>query len=192
MRVLALGVALITFPLCSYGQSYADSPFYKLADRIPASAHVEGWAPGIIHANGIAIDLSISRSEHEIDEMDGGGGLINSEVDGASPAQVFHYFFQYGGLGVTFGYNLLVQPVEGTDKIKCTFSPLTDPEHSWWHRDKGIAPVALPAELTPLVIQSGQAIAISTYPAGEDKPAVTHYLRLTRMDVAQGPEAKRE
>jgi hypothetical protein len=52
----------------------------------------------------------------------------------------------------------------------------------------------LPFPLTcrPLLIRSGQAIFISTYPGGEDKPAVIHYIRLTRMDAAHGEEAKKE
>ena len=86
-------------------------------------------------------------------------------------------------LNVTFGYDLLVEPVEGTDKIKCTFSALTDPSGYAWSRNKGVVPVALPADLAPLVIKSGDAISITTLPLGQGKIASVHYLRLTRTDV---------
>jgi hypothetical protein len=189
MKLLALGIALMTFPLGGYGQSYADSPF-SVDDAVPASAHVEGWQHGSIHANGVTIDLSESHSALRIDEI--ADWNLQQTVNEAKPAQVFRFYIQYNRLGVTFGYNLLAQPGEGTDKIKCTFSPLTDLPFSWWNRDKSIVPVVLPADLSPLVIRSGQSIAISTYPVGEDKPAVVHYIRLTRMDAAHGEEAKTE
>jgi hypothetical protein len=189
MKLLALGIALMTFPPSGYGQNYANSPF-SVDDAVPASAHVEGWQHGSIHANGITIDLSESQSALKIEEIRDWN--LQQEVDGAKPAQVFRFYIQYNRLGVTFGYILLAQPVEGTDKIKCTFSPLTDLPFPRWTRDRSIVPVALPADLSPLVIRSGQAIAISTYPVGEDKPAVVHYIRLTRMDAAHGEEAKTE
>jgi hypothetical protein len=129
-----------------------------------------------IHANGVAIDLSESGSALEIEEIRGWSLGSHVELDKPAPAQVFHFYIQYDHLGVTFGYNLLAQPVDGTDQIKCTFSPLTDVPERWWPRDKSIAPVALPADPTPLVIRSAQEIAISTYPTGKDKPAVIHYV----------------
>jgi hypothetical protein len=188
MKLLALWVALMTFPLSGYSQTYADSPF-SVDDTIPSSARVEGWQHGSIHANGIAVDLSESHPALAIEQI--ADWNLQQEVDGAKPAQVFRFYIQYNRLGVTFGYNLLAQPVEGTDKIRCTFSQLTDSSSPAWNRDKSIAPVALPADLPPLMIRSGQAIAISTYPVGEDKAAVVHYLRLTRMDAtlekSQGP-----
>jgi len=89
-------------------------------------------------------------------------------------------------LNVIFGYDLLVEPVEGTDQIKCTFSALTDPEIDWL-RDKDVPVVALPADLTPLVIKSGDVISFTTLPLGPGKIAVVHYLRLTRIDLAHAP-----
>jgi hypothetical protein len=189
MKLLAIGIALMTFPLSGYGQSYANSPF-SVDDAVPASAHVEGWQHGSIHANGITIDLSESHSALKIEEI--ADWNLQQEVDGAKPAQVFRFYIQYNRLGVTFGYNLLAELLEGTDKIKCTFSALTDLPFPQWHRDRSIVPVALPADVSPLVIRSGPAIAISTYPVGEDKPAVVHYIRLTRMDAAHREEAKTE
>jgi hypothetical protein len=189
MKLLALGIALMTFPLSGYGQNYANSPF-SVDDAVPASAHVEGWQHGNIHANGITIDLSESHSALKIEEI--ADWNLQQKVDGAKPVQVFRFYIQYNRLGVTFGYDLLAQPVEGTDKIKCTFSPLTDLPSPGWNRDRSIVPAALPADLSPLVIRSGQAISISTYPVGEDRPAVVHYIRLTRMDAAHGEEAKTE
>lgn len=189
MKLLAIGIALIMFPLSGYGQNYANWPI-SVDDAVPASAHVEGWSHGSIHANGMTIDLSESQSELKIEEIRDWN--LQQKVDGAKPAQVFHFYIQYNRLGVTFGYNLLMQQVEGTDNIKCSFSQLTDLPFPGGNRDRSIVPVALPADLSPLVIGSGHAIAISTYPVGEDKPAVVHYIRLTRMDAAQGEGAKTE
>ena len=49
-----------------------------------------------------------------------------------------------------------------------------------------VAPVALPADLTPVVINSGDAISFTTLPLGPGEIAVVHYLRLSRIDPALG------
>ena len=56
-----------------------------------------------------------------------------------------------------------------------------------YQRIKDIAVVALPADLTPVVIKSGDAISITTLPLGLGKIAPVHYLRLTRIDLAPAP-----
>jgi hypothetical protein len=116
----------LAVPLCGHCQSYADSPFYVRASAIPSAAHVEGWSHGSIKANGVVIDLSesVPYSSPDFDEIR--GWSLGSRVDGSKPAQLFHFFIQYDQLNVIFGYDLLAQPVEGTDKIKCTFSAFTD------------------------------------------------------------------
>ncbi len=179
MKMLALEVTLAALPLCAFSQSYANSAF-SITNEIPATAHVEGWSHGSIRANGLTIDLSESRSALEMKEIRGWD--LQSNVDWARP-QVFRFYIQYNRLGVTFGYNLVAQPVRGTDQIECTFSRLTDLPSYWWSRDRSVVPVALPAGLAPLVIRSGQVISIATYPAGATKPAVIHYLRLTHSDA---------
>jgi len=175
----------LALPLCGHGQSYADSPFYKPISAIPSSAHAEYMPHGSIKANGIVIDLSggrpVPRSSPDSDEI--AGWMVYADVDGNRPAQLFHFFIQYDNLNVTFAYDLLAQPVEGTDKIKCTFSAFTDPpvEH---FRNKDIVPLSLGADLTPLVIKSGDVISITTLPLGQDKITIVHYLRLTRIDLS--------
>ena len=133
-------------------------------------------------ANGVVIDLSesVPWSSPDIDEIR--GWSLGSQVDGSKPAQIFHFYIQYDHLNVIFGYDLLAQPVEGTDEIKCTFSAFTDYSVAD-QRNKDVAPVALPADLTPLVIKSGDTISITTLPLGQGKIAVVHYLRLTRIDL---------
>lgn len=84
-----------------------------------------------------------------------------------------------------YGYDLHVEPIQGTNEIRCTFSRLTDPEElqeRGWQRDKDIPVVAFPPNLTPLVIKSGGVIAITTLPLGPGKIAPVHYLRLIRID----------
>jgi hypothetical protein len=175
----------IPFPLCGSCQSYADAPFYRPISFVPSTARVEGWQHGGIKANGVVIDLSMSvpSSSPDFDEIRGWN--INSWVDKKNPAHTFHYYFQYNQLNVVFAYDLHVEPVPGTDEIRCTFTALTDPDElprMAWDRDKSLPVVALPGDLTPFVIKSGGVIAITTLPLGPGKIAVDHYLRLTRVD----------
>jgi hypothetical protein len=86
-------------------------------------------------------------------------------------------------LNVIFGYDLRVEPIKGTDEIRCAFSVLTDPDElpeKAWARSKDIPVVAVAADPTPLLIKSGDVIAITTLPFGPGKIAAVHYLRLTR------------
>jgi hypothetical protein len=181
----SLLVCFLALPLYGHSQSYADSPFYKSISAIPASARVEYTPHGNIKANGIVIDLSVSdwrrsvpETSSEFDESI--GSAEQADVDRNGPARVFRFYIEYPSLNVTFAYDLLVQP-EGTDKIKCTFSAFNDPPYG--PRRKDIPILALPADLSPLVIRSGDAIAIRTLPFPESKVEVIHYLRFTRIDL---------
>lgn len=179
-RVLLLSLVL---PLSGYGQTYADSPFYQRVSAIPATAQVDGYEHGTIHANGVTIDLSewAPLSSPDFDRI--AGWSVAADVDGSKPAKIFHYYTQYDHMNpvVVYGYDLLVQPVEGTDQIRCTFRALTDP--AWkWHRNKEVAPVDLPADLTPVVVHSGDVLAIRTLPLGPGRIVAVRYLRLTRSE----------
>lgn len=174
-------VVSLVLPLSGYGQTYADSPFYQRVSAIPASAHVDGYAHGSIHANGVTIDLSESAPAGSPDLERFAGWSEAADVDGPSGAQRFHFYIQYDRLSpvAVFGYDLLAQPVGNNDQIRCTFSALTDP--AWdWHRNRQVAPVALPADLAPVVVHSGDVLAIRMLPLGAGKTADVHYLRLTR------------
>src|ERR1035437_6341807 len=139
----------LTIPLCGHCQSYADSPFYKTTTAVPSTARVEGYEHGSIKANGVVIDLSesVPSSSPDFDEIR--GWSVGAWVDRNNPAHTFHFYIQYDRLNpvVVFGYDLLVEPVKGTDKIKCTFSALTDPENRMTVRNKDVVPVALSADL---------------------------------------------
>jgi hypothetical protein len=171
----------LVLPVSGYCQSYADSPFYQPVAAVPSTAHSEGYRG--ISANGIVIDLSewVPESSLGFDRI--AGWSVAADVDGTKPAQVFHYYTRYDHMNpvVVFGYNLLAEPVEGTDQIRCTFSALTNFEAGWL-RNKEVAPVAFPASLTPVVIHSGDVLAIKTLPLGPGKIAAVHYLRLIRAD----------
>jgi peroxiredoxin len=191
---------LLTFslaiPVCGHCQSYADSPFYRKVSGVPSTAHVEGWAPGLIKTNGIVIDLSesVPRSSPDIDEIH--GWSVHSWVDRNKPAHIFHYYLQYDQLNIVFGYDLRVEAVKDTDEIKVTFGTLTDPDElaefpNAWPRDKGLTVVPLPGDLSPFMIRSGGVIAITTLPLGEGRIRVDHYLRLTRTDLTPDPESAR-
>ena len=184
-------VFFLALPLCGHGQSYADSPFYKPISAIPSSAHAEYMPHGNIKANGIVIDLSVNDWRRSVPltspELDDISAVeFAADVDRNGPARVFRFYIQYNNLNVTFAYDLLAQP-EGTDKIKCTFSAFTDPTYGAPRKD--IPVLALPADLTPLVIKSGDAIAIRTLPLAEGKVQVIHYLRLTRIDLTPASDS---
>ncbi len=178
-------VFFLALPLCAHCQSYADLPFYKPISAIPSSAHSEYMRHGNIKANGIVIDLSANDS-FPLTSPEFESGQLQADVDRNGPVQVFHFYIQYNNLNVTFAYDLLVQP-EGTDRIKCTFSAFTDPPYGT--RRKDIPVLALPADMTPLVINSGDAIAIKTLPLAEGKVEVIHYLRLTRTDLTPASDS---
>lgn len=184
LKYLLAFALTMPFPSCCSCQSYADSPFYRPTSAVPSAAHVEGWQHGSIKANGVVIDLSesVPSSSPDFDEIR--GWSVGSWVDKNNPAHTFHFYIQYDHMNpvVIFGYDLLVEPVKGTDKIKCTFSALSDPENRLPLRNKDVAPVPLPADLSPVVIKSGDAISITTLPLGQGKIASVHYLRLTRID----------
>jgi hypothetical protein len=152
-------------PLCGLCQSYPDSPFYKTTTAVPSTARVEGYEHGTIKANGVVIDLSewVPESSPDFDQI--AGWSEAADVDGTKPGQVFHFYIQYDHLSpvVVFGYDLLVQPLEGTDQILCTFSALTD-FAGGRRRNKDVAPVALSADLSPFVVKSGDAISNTTLP----------------------------
>lgn len=182
-HLLVLALAL---PLYGHCQSYADSPFYHIVAAVPSTAYVEGWEHGSIKANGIVIDLSfqVASSSPDYDQLR--GSTVNSWADKKSADHTFHYYLQYDQLNVIFGYDLRVEPVAGTDQIKCTFSALTDPEElraSLWRPNKDMPVVALPGDLSPFVIRSGSVIAFTTLPLGKGRIPVTHFLRLTRTDA---------
>ncbi len=116
---------LCALPVYGYGQSYADSPFYKPSAPAPATANM-GWAPHGPKANDVVIDLyeSVSRAAPGFEEI--AGWTDAQHVDGTKPAQILHFFIEFPNLNIVFGYDVLAEPVEGTNKIKCTFSAPTD------------------------------------------------------------------
>lgn len=181
----------LAIPLCGYSQGYADSSLYKIVSAVPSTARALGRAPGSI-ANGIVIDISMSEPAPFTP------WLTNAWVDRSTPEHLLHYFRQYDKLNAVFGYDLRVEPIQGTDQIRCTFTPLTDPrdeppeDYPGWGsgvRKKDIPVVALPGDLSPFVIKSGDAISVTTLPLGPGKIAVVQYLRLTRIDLAHDPDS---
>jgi hypothetical protein len=178
----------LAIPLCGYSQGYAGSPFYKIVSAVPSTARALGRAPGGI-ANGIVIDISMLEPAPLAPRS------ISAWVDRSTPEHIFHYFRQYDRSNAVFGYDLRVEPIQGADQIRCTFTTLTDPidepPDKWGLglRKKDIPLVALPGDLSPFVIKSGDAISITTLPLGPGKIAVVDYLRLTRTDLVRDADS---
>ena len=182
----------LAIPLCGHSQSYADSPFYKIVSAVPATARAVGRENIRVRANGIVIDVSMSESAPFTPR------LSNAWADTSTPEHIFHYFRQYERLNTVFGYDLRVEPIQGTDQIRCTFAPLSDPVDQPSNnfqrlglglRNKNIPVVALPVDLKPFVIKSGEAISVTTLPLGPGKVAVLQYLRLARTDLAHDSDS---
>jgi hypothetical protein len=177
----------LVIPFCGYSQGYADSPFYKIVSAVPSTAGAAGQENIRARANDIVIDVSMLEPAPFTPR------LTNAWADSSTPEHIFHYFRQYDKLNAVFGYDLRVEPIEGTDQIRCTFTTLSDPidqppskfqRLGLGFRNKQIPVVALPGDRSPFVIKSGDAISITTLPLGPGKIAVVQYLRLTRADLA--------
>ena len=182
----------LAIPLCGYSQGYADSPFYKRVSAVPSTARDVGRENIRIRANGIAIDVSMLEPAPSTPR------LTNAWADSSTPEHIFHYFRQYDELDAVFGYDLRVEPIQDTDQIRCTFTALSDPMDEPPNkfqrlglglRKKSIPVVALPGDLSPIVIKSGDAISITTLPLGPGKIVVVQYLRLTRTDLANDSDS---
>jgi len=182
----------LAIPFCGYSQGYADSPFYKIVSALPSTARDVGRENIRIRANGIVIDVSMLEPAPFTPR------LTNAWADRSTPEHIFHYFRQYDELNAVFGYDLRVEPIQGTDQIRCTFTALSDPideppnnfqRLGLGLRKKYIPVVALPGDLSPFVIKSGDAISITTLPLGLGKIAVVQYLRLTRTDLAHDSDS---
>jgi len=182
----------LAIPLCGYSQGYADSPFYKRVSAVPSTARDVGRENIRIRANGIAIDVSM------LEPVPSTPRLTNAWADRSTPEHIFHYFRQYDELDAVFGYDLRVEPIQDTDQIRCTFTalsdPIDDPPNKFQRlglglRKKSIPVVALPGDLSPFVIKSGDAISITTLPLGPGKIVVVQYLRLTRTDLANDSDS---
>ena len=181
----------LAIPFCGYSQGYADSPFYKIVSAVPSTARAEGENISTA-ANGIAIDVSMLEPAPFTPR------LSNVWADRSTPEHIFHYFRQYDELNAVFGYDLRVEPIQGTNQIRCTFTALSDPidqapnkfqRLGLGFRNKLIPVVALRGDLSPFVIKSGDTISITTLPLGPGKIAVVQYLRLTRTDLAHGSDS---
>ena len=176
----------LAIPLCGYSQSY-EFPFYRIVSAVPSTAGADGQENLRTSANGIVIDVSMLEPAPFTPR------LTNAWADRSTPEHIFHYFRQYDELNAVFGYDLRVEPIQGTDQIRCIFTALSDPideppnkfeRLGLGLRKKSIPVVVLPGNLSPFVIKSGDAISITTLPLGPGKIAVVQYLRLTPADLA--------
>jgi len=182
----------LAIPFCGYSQGHADSPFYKIVSAVPSTARAVGRENIRLSANGIVIDVSMLEPAPFTPR------LTNAWADRSTPEHIFHYFRQYDELNAVFGYDLRVEPIRGTDQIRCTFTALSDPideppnkfqRLGLGLRKKSIPVVTLPGDLSPFVIKSGDAISITTLPLGPGKIAVVQYLRLTQTDLAHDSDS---
>ena len=139
------------------------------------------WGPPDTRANGTSTNITMS--------VDFGFGTWTEEmiVDGDSGKQILHWYAQFDRLNVTFGYDLLLEPIDGTKKIRCTFKTLTEPSRGFV-RNNGSYLVPLPGPLTPLIITDGDTIAIRMFPQKSTEAPFTQYLhvRLMAKDVHAG------
>jgi hypothetical protein len=112
----------LAIPFCGYSQGYADSPFYWIVSAVPSTAGAAGQENIRARANGIVIDALMLEPDPFAPR------LTNTWADSSTPEHIFHYFRQYDKLNAVFGYDLRVEPIEGTDQIRCTFTTLSDPQ----------------------------------------------------------------
>lgn len=75
-----------------------------------------------MRANGMVIDVLMLEPAPFTPR------LSDAWADRSTPEHIFHYFRQYYELNAVFGYDLRVEPIQGTDQIRCTFTALSDPK----------------------------------------------------------------
>lgn len=153
---LYLGLGIVAIPALAVGQSYQNAPFYQLAKQPPAGV-IFRWGGRPTEANGIS--TQIVMSVHPT-----GGWEEGMRVDGQPGAQVLHWYAAFYKPHATFGYNLLLEPIPGSTRIRCTFSTMTEPEGGFGLRDTSSSLVQLPEPLTPLIVESGDTVSVSFLP----------------------------
>jgi hypothetical protein len=162
------------FTRTAVAQNYVNSPLYQLGERGGPNVHTR-WSGPPTDANGTTTIISMSG-----DVGATGGNEEGMRVDGAPGSQILHWFVSFYRPQVTFGYDLFLEPVVGTNKIRCTFRTLTDPEN--WSRDKSSQLVQLPELLTPVEIEDGATLSISFLPEGDPKRVFVQQLRITLLN----------
>ncbi len=176
----------LAIPLSGYCQSYGDTPTFRRVSDVPSTARTEGYEAWRMAGLPVEVDLSRWMDWSSPDRHDG-DGRVQPWVDRNKPDHVLHYYVQHDSLKVVYAFDLKVEPVQGTDEIRCTFSTFTDPDElpeRAWRRDKSFPIVPLPGDLVPIVIKSGEAVAITTLPLGKGHAPTVHYIRLTRTNLA--------
>jgi hypothetical protein len=163
----------VLFAQTAIAQSYVNSPLYQLGERGGPGLH-RRWSGPPTDANGTTTTISMSG-----DVGATGGNEEGMRVEGAPGSQILHWFVSFYRPRVTFGYDLFLEPVVGTNKIRCTFRTLTDPEN--WSRDKSSQLVPLPEPLTPVEIEDGATLSISFLPEGDPKRVFVQQLRITLL-----------
>ena len=153
-KLIVQSVLLLTsasVPCTISAQTYEYSPFYQKVAAPPVGAF-HRWTP---RANGVIVNIRMTNV----------GGVWNEgmRVDGPKGQEVIHLFLDETRSSVSFAYDLLVEPIAGTQQVRCTFKPQSaEAFPPGAHQSFPQAPLS--GLLDPLIVNDGDTIAISMIP----------------------------
>jgi hypothetical protein len=169
MRSLIVSLSLILAVPHLAAQSYENSPFYQKGDSAPQSAKHRYTA----HANGVTATISVAFPSHEFAPWNEG-----MKVDGPNGHQIIHRWIEDLHSHVYFGYDLILEPVPGTQQVTCTFKPLTVSPQSSAALDPTLPSPPIPEGLDPLLLQDGETFNISMLPEAEHRYKLVEYVQV--------------
>ncbi|MDE1177062.1 MAG: hypothetical protein PW789_10720 [Edaphobacter sp.] len=166
MFVLASGFWACVFPGSALlaAQSYEHTPLYQKV----ASPATDAVMIRHASANGVTMDISVASDE--------AGWSEGLRTDGSPQHQTLHLYIEATESDATFAYDLDVEPVEGTRKIRCTFKRQNADQFSEFKHASQTVP--LNGDLAPVLVDDGSTLAISMFADRDKKQKIVQYLHI--------------
>jgi len=158
-------IVLGLYPQQIAAQSFEHAPFYQKTAIPPDDALLVRHAT----ANGVKMDISVASNDT--------GWEQGVRTDGSPKREMVHLYIQPTDSGATFAYDLLVEPIAATHKVRCTFIRQSSEQFSEYKQATQTIP--LPQDLAPVIIDDGGTLAISLFADRDKKQRLTQYLHFT-------------
>ncbi|WP_263366328.1 hypothetical protein [Edaphobacter bradus] len=174
-RALLLFVALPLISAAVRAQSYEHSPIYQKIAAPPAGA-IDRWHPT---ANDVTVNITMTNV----------GSIWNEamHVDGSNGQEIIHLIIEETKNNIAFAYDLLVQPIEGSQQVRCTFKPQAP---DTFPQSMKFPHMPISDSLEPVVIDNGGTIAISMIPDPDKKQKLVQYLQMQLRKPGTSDAAK--
>lgn len=178
-RLCTLLIFSLALQAAGVAQRYEYVPFYQNGPAAPPNAH-RAWKT---NANGVTATISLLMPPY---------GPINEgmKVDGSFGKNIIHLYVEDGRHRVSFAFDLLLEPIADTTKVRCTFRPFTA---SVWPLprpfDESLATPAWPEHSDPLIIEDGETISVSMIPDSDGAYRMIQYIQVELHAKATSPSA---